>query len=201
MIYETAVVVRPDAGDDVLAKLKANIKDAITSTNGELLVEDDWGVKTFAQPMEGGKTQGRYVYFMYKSNGQGNTEIERRYRISEEVMRFIVVNLGTDAEAEKIKKDYKNPNSRSADADRGRFDAEKEKKLFAKRSSCWFSAKKTQPDWKDPNTYSWLVNEFGKISPARVTGLRPKFQRSATRAIKQARTMGLISFLSGQIAR
>jgi ribosomal protein S18 len=73
--------------------------------------------------------------------------------------------------------------------------------MFSKRKSCYFSAKKTQPDWKDPSTYSWLVNEFGKISPARVTGLRPKYQRMATSAIKRGRCMGLISYMSNNVAR
>ena len=74
-------------------------------------------------------------------------------------------------------------------------------KMFSKRKSCWFSEKKTTPDWKDPSSYAWLVNEFGKISPARVTGLRPKYQRMATSAIKRGRCMGLISYMSNHVAR
>jgi ribosomal protein S18 len=78
---------------------------------------------------------------------------------------------------------------------------DKEKRMYSKRKSCYFSAKKTSPDWKDPKSYGWLVNEFGKISPARITGLTPKFQRRACDAIKRGRTMGLISYTSGDIAR
>jgi len=59
---------------------------------------------------------------------------------------------------------------------------------------------KTNPD-ASISSYSWLVNEFGKISPARVTGLRPKFQRMSTTAIKRGRCMGLISYMSSETAR
>ncbi len=202
MIYETAVVVRAEAGEEELAKIKASVKDVISSSKAEVIIEDDWGVKSFAQPTEKGVQKGRYVYFMYKAEtGELNSELERRYRISEDVIKFIVLKLGRDEELKKIQENYRNPNSKSADEGKSRLDLEKEKKLFAKRKSCWFSAKKVEPDWKDPSTYSWLVNEFGKISPARITGLRPKYQRSATTAVKRARAMGLISYMSGRTIR
>jgi small subunit ribosomal protein S6 len=71
-------------------------------------------------------------------------------------------------EQERLLKAYKNPNNTNTEAGR---DLDKDRKMFSRRKSCWFSAKKTSPDWKDPSSYAWLVNEFGKISPARVTGL------------------------------
>ena len=73
--------------------------------------------------------------------------------------------------------------------------------MFARRKSCWFTANKTAPDWKDPMSYAWLVSEFGKISPARVTGISRKMQRLATVNIKRARGIGLLSYMSGRTAR
>ena len=87
------------------------------------------------------------------------------------------------------------------EGDFGGYDVDKDRKMFAKKKSDWFIAKKTTPDWKDPSTYSWLVNEFGKISPARVTGLTPRNHRLAVAAIKRGRAMGLISYLSSHTAR
>lgn len=199
MIYETAVVVRTDVDEKKLDDVKKFVTDSLKDVNGEVLVSDDWGVKTFAQPTSSGATQGHYLYFMYQADGSVNQEIERRYKISEDVLKFIFVKLGKDKEKEAILKAYKNPGE--AKKEDKQIDTEKEKKLFQKRKTCWFSAKKTEPDWKDPKSYAWLVNEFGKISPARVTGLRPKFQRMATSAIKRGRCMGLISYMSNQVAR
>jgi len=198
MIYETAYVLRPEANEDVAKKLAEIVKESITDLKGEILLEDNWGVKSFAQPTSNGVTRGQYVYVMYNGNGDINSELERRFRISEDVLKFVFIQLGKEVDQEAIVKAYKNPNHNSGETS---FDAEKEKKMFSKRKSCYFSAKKTQPDWKDPSTYSWLVNEFGKISPARVTGLRPKYQRMATSAIKRGRCMGLISYMSNRVAR
>jgi len=79
---------------------------------------------------------------------------------------------------------------------RGRADGDKDRKVFARKKSCWYCAKKGGPDWKDPASYLWLVNEFGKISPARVSGICSKHQRSATRSIKRGRSIGLVSVVS-----
>lgn len=199
MIYETAYALRPEASEEAIQKVASIIKEVVAEIKGEILVEDHWGVKTYAQPTSKGNTKGNYFYFIYKADSQVNKEIERRFNINEDVEKFIFVNLGVDQDQEAIVKAYKNPSLGVRD-DAGK-DAEKEKKMFQKRKSCYFSAKKTQPDWKDPASYAWLVNEFGKISPARVTGLRPKFQRMATTAIKRGRCMGLISFMSNHTAR
>ncbi len=198
MIYESAYVLRTETSEDAAKKLAETVAKTITDFDGEVLIQDNWGVKTFAQPTTHGVTKGTYVYIMYRANGDANKELERRFRISEDVLKFVFINLGKDEDQEEIVKAYKNPSHNASEAT---FDAEKEKKMFSKRKSCYFSAKKTQPDWKDPSTYSWLVNEFGKISPARVTGLRPKFQRMATAAIKRGRCMGLISYMSNRVAK
>lgn len=198
MIYETSYVVRTDASEEAIKKLKESVAEVIASANGEVLISDDWGVKTFAQPTERGIKRGHYFYFMYRSNTQANAELERRFKISEDVIRFIVIKLGTEQYQADIVKNYKSLNASSSEA---ASDQDKDRKSFSKRRSCWFSAKKTSPDWKDPSSYAWLVNEFGKISPARVSGLRPIYQRMANASIKRGRVMGLIGNMSNEIAR
>jgi small subunit ribosomal protein S6 len=203
MIYETAFVVRPDASEEVVNSIKNSLGEIFKEFGAEVLVNDSWGVKTFAQPTEAGLKKGAYHYFMYKGQGVLNAEIERRFGINEHLVRYIIVKLGEDKQQAEIVKAYANPNHSQAaqvDDEYGGGD-DKDKKMHSKRKSCWFSAKKTSPDWKDPKSYSWLVNEFGKISPARITGLTPKFQRRANESIKRGRNMLLISYQSNEIAR
>ena len=119
-------------------------------------------------------------------------------KLSEETLKWIVVKLGADKNKENIIKNHRNPNNEVVEKDAGK--SEKDKRNAAKSRSCYFSATKTRPDWKDPMSYKWLVNEFGKINPGRVTGLRPRYQKLATTVIKQARTMGFISHLSNRVS-
>lgn len=206
MIYETAFVVRPDASEEVVNSVKNSLSEVFKQFGAEVLVNDSWGVKTFAQPTEAGLKKGAYHYFMYRGTGDVNAEILRRFGINEHIVRNIIVKLGDDKQQDSIVKNYKNPNHSNAesgesDDEGGGYGDDKDKKMHSKRRSCYFSAMKTSPDWKDPKSYSWLVNEFGKISPARVTGLTPKFQRRANESIKRGRNMLLISYQSNETAR
>lgn len=51
-------------------------------------------------------------------------------------------------------------------------------------------------DYKDVKTLNRFTNDQGKILPRRVTGTCAKYQRQLTRAIKRARHLGLMSFVT-----
>ena len=51
-------------------------------------------------------------------------------------------------------------------------------------------------DFKDARTLSRFVTERGRILPRKITGLSAQQQRKVTKAIKRARQMCLLPFLS-----
>ncbi|NEN25576.1 30S ribosomal protein S18 [Cryomorpha ignava] len=51
-------------------------------------------------------------------------------------------------------------------------------------------------DYKDPNFLLKLVNEQGKIMPRRVTGTSMKYQRRVAQAIKRARHLALLPYVT-----
>ncbi len=51
-------------------------------------------------------------------------------------------------------------------------------------------------DFKDVKLLSRYVNEQGKILPSRITGLSSKMQRELTTAIKRARQLALMPYIS-----
>lgn len=145
MIYETAFVVRPDASEEVVSSIKNSLAETFKAFGAEVLVTDSWGVKTFAQPTESGLKKGAYHYFMYKGAGNLNAEIERKFRINENLVRHLIIKLGEDKHQAEIVKEYKNPNHTQAAQIDDEFAGgeDKDKKMHSKRKSCWFSAKKT----------------------------------------------------------
>jgi len=200
MIYEIAIMVRPETNEDSLKTIKNIVTENVDVVKGSTLVSEDWGILKLAEPTKkGNHSRAKFLYFMYKTDGTTNAEMIRKLGINENVIRHLIVHLGLDKEEAAILKAYQNPQTQSVDA-MGDEEMEKDRRMSSKRRSCWFSANKTNPDWKNPRTYSWLVNEFGKISPARVTGLRPHFQRKANDAIKRGRFMGLLSNMTNHIA-
>ena len=54
-------------------------------------------------------------------------------------------------------------------------------------------------DYKDANFLLKLVNEQGKILPRRITGTSQKYQRKVTQAIKRARHLALLPYVSDSL--
>lgn len=202
MMYECVVILKANATEADVNSIKEIVTAVVKEGNGEVLISDNWGVKTFAEPTSRNQKRGNYLYLLFKSNGLSNVEIDRRLGINEAVLRNLIVNVGDDSVEKELLKNYQNPfNKKPIEDDEMRsFDVEKDRRMFSKRRNCWFTANKIKPDWKDPNSYSWLISEFGKISPSRVSGLTAHMQRLATAAIKRGRQMGLVGSLSNNTA-
>ena len=66
-----------------------------------------------------------------------------------------------------------------------------------RRKVCYFTANGiTHIDDKDVDLLKRFISERGKILPRRVTGTSAKYQRKLTIAIKRARMMALLPYVS-----
>ena len=67
--------------------------------------------------------------------------------------------------------------------------------LFKRKRFCRFTAGNIeQVDYKDLDTLRDFVGENGKITPARMTGTKAKYQRQVDTAIKRARYLALLPY-------
>lgn len=203
MIYELALVAKSDLTDQESESLKKIVHDVVNEREGEILVEDAWGRVNFAQPTSEGLNSGVFFYFIFSGNNTADKELRRRFGINDKVIKSLILKLGDNDQKDTIVKSYKCPFSskyKGSALDSIKDQENDNPKKFARRKSCWFKANEIKADWKDPQTFSWLMNEFGKISPARISGISRKHQRFATTAIKQARQIGIASFTSNKLA-
>ncbi|CEH31584.1 MULTISPECIES: 30S ribosomal protein S18 [Aneurinibacillus] len=66
-----------------------------------------------------------------------------------------------------------------------------------RRKVCYFTSNKiTHIDYKDVDLLKKFVSERGKILPRRVTGTSAKYQRMLTVAIKRARQIALLPYVT-----
>ncbi|AXI00659.1 30S ribosomal protein S18 [Sporosarcina sp. PTS2304] len=66
-----------------------------------------------------------------------------------------------------------------------------------RRKVCYFTSNNiTHIDYKDVDLLKKFISERGKMLPRRVTGTSAKYQRKLTVAIKRARIMALLPFVS-----
>lgn len=71
---------------------------------------------------------------------------------------------------------------------------------FGRRRVCRFCADTTIPiDFKDTNTLKYFTSERGKIIPRRISGNCQKHQKQVARAVKQARNVALLPYVSSKI--
>ncbi|MGD0339667.1 MAG: 30S ribosomal protein S18 [Bacteroidota bacterium] len=76
----------------------------------------------------------------------------------------------------------------------------KENNQIRKKRNCRFCEnKETYIDYKDEKRLHRFVTEQGKIIPKRITGTCAKHQRQLVQAIKRARHLALLPFVSDTI--
>ncbi len=66
-----------------------------------------------------------------------------------------------------------------------------------KKKYCRFKKSKIKYiDWKDANFLKKFLNEQGKILPRRLTGTSLKYQRKLAQAVKRARHIALLPYVT-----
>jgi small subunit ribosomal protein S6 len=102
--YEIMFIVRPDLEETELDKLIEGFKKNVTDGAGEILSkpeEEKWGRRRLAYTVRK-FNDGFYVLLVVAAQGSLITEIERRLRVSEQVIKFITVRI--DEEEKRLAK-------------------------------------------------------------------------------------------------
>jgi small subunit ribosomal protein S18 len=69
--------------------------------------------------------------------------------------------------------------------------------FFRRKKTCPLSGPNApKVDYKDTKLLSRFISERGKIMPSRITSVSAKKQRSLSQAIKRARNLALLPFVS-----
>lgn len=95
--YENLVIVKPTlTAEEIQASIKA-IEEIITSNGGEIAATDAMGMRKLAYPLN--KNERGYFHVIYYSVAPSAiSEIERRFRINEDLLRFVTIKYDTNRE-------------------------------------------------------------------------------------------------------
>ncbi|MCF0206149.1 MAG: 30S ribosomal protein S6, partial [Bacteroidales bacterium] len=100
--YETVFIATPVLSEPQMKETVEKFKKYI-SANGELVHEEDWGLKKLAYPIQK-KTTGFYHLFEFKAEGAFINKLETEYRRDEKIMRFLTFRMDKHAVAYSEKK-------------------------------------------------------------------------------------------------
>ena len=88
--YETVVIIRPDLDDTTTYGLVEKFEQVITGNGGHLLIRDDWGKRKLQYPIAK-HLKGHYLVISHIAPPSLVTELERRIRNEDSVIRFLTV--------------------------------------------------------------------------------------------------------------
>lgn len=89
--YETIFILRPSLEEDKRNEAIEKFK-GIIAADGEIESVEEWGNRRLAYEIEKIR-EGYYVLVKFKANPTLPKELERNYKISDEILRYIIVNL------------------------------------------------------------------------------------------------------------
>lgn len=89
--YETLFILNGTLDAETIKTNIEKFKGVIEKNGGVIENVDEWGKRKLAYPIKKQNT-GYYTLINFKSNPDLPRELERNYRISDAVIRFIVVN-------------------------------------------------------------------------------------------------------------
>ncbi|MBI5596797.1 MAG: 30S ribosomal protein S6 [Elusimicrobia bacterium] len=91
LTYETIILVHPRLSDAEVGEFAEKTKAAISKGGGEVLGDDRWGRRKLAYPIKNSR-EGFYLYLKYNAKGALVNELNRQFRIQEDILRTLTVH-------------------------------------------------------------------------------------------------------------
>ena len=102
--YELMFIVRPDMPEEEQDKLVSTLESAITSSGGALKKVERMGKRRLAYTIQR-LFEGIYILLTVEGSGGLVHELERRLRVTEQVIKFLTVRVDEEQKRlDKIKK-------------------------------------------------------------------------------------------------
>ncbi|XPV69024.1 MAG: 30S ribosomal protein S6 [Halarcobacter sp.] len=95
--YETMFILKPTLTEEETKAQIDLVKSHIEKNGGEIAACDDMGSRQLAYEIEKNK-RGYYFVVYFKGQPSGILEVERQYRINENIMRFIFIKYESKKE-------------------------------------------------------------------------------------------------------
>ncbi len=100
--YESVVILGSEIPDDEVKSFTEKYGQIIKTHAGEVIKIEDWGTKKLAYLVKK-RDKGRYIMFDFVGTPELILEMERQFKISEDVMKYLSVKLDDEVDLEAFK--------------------------------------------------------------------------------------------------
>ncbi len=88
--YETAFLISPDLEEEETEKVIVQMAEVVSKKKGKMINEDRWGKRRLAYPIKKFE-EAFYVFFHYEGDSEIPSELERRFKQTEAILRYLTV--------------------------------------------------------------------------------------------------------------
>ena len=93
--YELMYIIKPDVDEEKLAEIVEKYNNLIANNKGEVVTADKWGKRRLAYEIKDYR-EGIYMLVNFKGEAETAQEIDRIMKISDEILRFMILNRDLD---------------------------------------------------------------------------------------------------------
>ena len=91
-LYESLFIIRPSVSDEETNSLIDKMKGVADKTGAQFIKHENWGRKKLAYEVRR-ERKGTYAYFYFKAPNNTVGELERAYRLEDNIIKFLTVHL------------------------------------------------------------------------------------------------------------
>jgi small subunit ribosomal protein S6 len=90
--YESTFIVRQDISSAELEKITEGFKKVVSDNKGNVVKKESWGLRTLAYRVKKNK-KGHYVMLGIEGDAEAINELQRHYKLHEDVIRYITIKV------------------------------------------------------------------------------------------------------------
>ena len=91
-LYEHTIIAKQSHSVNQLNNLKTKYSKIIEKNEGEIIKIDDWGLLNLSHEINKNK-KGNYIHFKLKGSGLTVSELEKKEKIDNNLLRFLTVRV------------------------------------------------------------------------------------------------------------
>ena len=110
-IYEELFIAKPDAPDEEVDQFIEQLRTQLTNAGATVDKVDKWGKRRLAYRVDKYR-EGAYVLLQFSANAEAVSELERRLRVSDIVIKYLTVRI--DQTLKRLEKRKKQRDKRAA---------------------------------------------------------------------------------------
>ena len=99
--YEQICILRPSLSEEEITRVIDNTAQLIQEDEGSVIFLNKWGMRKLAYPIKK-EMQGYYVLCDFAASSGVVSEIERRFRIDDAVLKYLTVKVSDAISVEEI---------------------------------------------------------------------------------------------------